>query len=327
MRAINLVLLAILLSLVVMVESADTRLIEIRVEGIVGPDVPAVGGAEPDPAIYPPFDQVFSEDEPMTMTIIVDMSTECDRHAENMPVPPFVCEKPDPNDCGLCGYYNGSVVALTVEVGDYRADYGRADPYPFSADALTYPGDDGFGYADDFFQYIKVHDDKLSYETDVDGEFVDHYMLENRLMYGTGADQLLTGIDYYGGDLGDEEYTFKIVGCSFAVTAENTAMFDDTDLPDYDLPVDPNPYDQEKLCRWAIVFGRLDNLEAGIEEPYKVQGAVTSYEVIESDLDIDSDNGGCFIATAADGSANFLIIMILFGIGLLGLARLKRIWK
>jgi len=51
-----------------------------------------------------------------------------------------------------------------------------------------------------------------------------------------------------------------------------------------------------------MLFGRLDKLEAGIKDPYKVQGAVTSYEVIESDLDIDSDNSGCFIATTAGGS-------------------------
>ena len=302
MRVIKLLLLAISLSFVVMVESADTRLIKIRVQGIVGPDVPALKGGDPDAALYPPFDQIFSEDDPMTWTLTVDLSTECDPHVENTPEAGFVCEKPDPNDCGQCCYYNGSVVAMTLVVGDYRADYGRADPYPYPAGALTYPGDDGFGYADDVFQYIKVHDDKLSFEVDVDGEFVDHFMLEQRLMIGTGEDWLLTGVDYYDGDLGGERKTYMIIGCSFAVKADNTAMFDNTDLPDYDLPIDPNPYDQEKQCRWAMLFGRLDKLEVGIKDPYKVQGAVTSYEVIESDLDIDSDNSGCFIATAADGS-------------------------
>jgi hypothetical protein len=306
MKTIKLFLLTFLLILAFMVQCADARLITIKAQGIVGPDVPAVGGADPDLALYPPMDRVFSEGEPMTMTITIDLSEECDQHRENLPRPDlgFPCEYPDENDCGQCCYYNGSVFAMTAYVGDYRCDYGRADPYPYPASELTYPGDDGFGYQEDMYQYIKVHDDKLSFEIDVDGEFVDHFMMEHRLFYKAGEDQLITGKGYYEGDLDDVEYTYIVIGCSFAITAENTDMFINANLnvPDWDLPIDPDPQNQEKLCRWAVLFGREDKIEAGIEEPYKVQGALTSYEVIESDLDTDSDGGSCFIVTAVYGS-------------------------
>jgi len=307
MRAIKLFVLTFILSFAVMVQCADARLITIKAEGIVGPEVPAVGGSDPDIAIYPPMDQVFSEGQRMTMTITIDMSAECDQRRENLPEPDlgFPCEYPDENDCGQCCYYNGSVVAMTAYVGDYRTDYGRAEPYPYPASELTYPGDDGFGYQEDMYQYIKVHDDKLSFEVDVDGEFVDHYMMEHRLYYKTGEDQLITGESYYEGDLPDVEYTYIVLGCSFAVTAANTDMFTNANLnlPDWDLPIDPDPYNQEKLCRWALLFGREDKIEAEIEEPYKVQGALTSFEVIDLDTETEkTDKGDCFISTAAYGS-------------------------
>jgi hypothetical protein len=306
MKAKKIFLLTFLFSFAVMVQCADARLITIRAEGIVGPDVPAVGGSDPDLALYPPMDQVFSEGDPMTMTIVIDMDTECDQQRENLPEPPlFPCEYPDENDCGQCCYYNGSVVAMTAYVGDYRYDYGRAEPYPYPASELTYPGDDGFGYDDDMYQYIKVHDDKLSYELDVDGEFVDHFMMEHRLFYKAGEDHFLTGEGYYECDMPDVEYTYMVLGCSFAITADNTNMFINADLslPDWDLPIDPDPYNQEKLCRWALLFGREDKIEAEIEEPYKVQGALTSYQVTDTDTKIvETKEGDCFIKTAAYGS-------------------------
>jgi hypothetical protein len=96
-----------------------------------------------------------------------------------------------------------------------------------------------------------------------------------------------------------------VLGCSFAITAENTDMFINADLslPDWDLPIDPDPYNQEKLCRWAVLYGREDKIEAEIEEPYKVQGALTSFEVIDTDTKIvETKEGDCFITTAAYGS-------------------------
>jgi hypothetical protein len=289
-------------SLAVLAQYADARLITIKAEGIVGPDVPAVGDKDSDLALYPPMDKVFAEGQTMSMTITIELSTECDQHRENLPQPDLghVCEYPDENDCGQCCYYNGAVVAMTAYVGDYRCDYGRAEPYPYPASELTYPGDEGFGYQEDMYQYIKVHDDKLSFETDVNGEFVDHFMMEHRLFYKTGEDQLITGEGYYEGDLPDVEYTYIVIGSSFAITSENTDMFNNANLnlPDFDLPIDPDPYNQEQLCRWALLFGRSDKIAAGIEQPYKVQGALTSYEVIDSDVQIDeADTGDCFIST------------------------------
>ena len=306
MKATKLFLLT-LFSFAFMVQFADARLITIKAEGIVGPDVPAVGGGEPDLAIYPPMDKVFSEGDPMTMIITIDLTAECDQHRENLPEPDrgLPCEYPDENDCGQCCYYNGSVVAMTSYIGDYRCDYGRAEPYPYPPSELTYPGDEGFGYQEDMYQYIKVHDAKVSHEVVIEGEFVDHYMMEHRLYYKTGEDQLITGEGYYEDDLPDVEYTYIVLGSSFAITAANDDMFINANLnlPDWDLPVDPDPYNQEKLCRWAILFGREDKIEAEIEEPYKVQGALTSFEVIDSDTKIDDpDKGDCFIATAAYGS-------------------------
>jgi len=205
------------------------------------------------------------------------------------------------------------VVAMTAYIGDFRCDYGSAEPYLYRPSELTWPGDDGFGYQEDMYQYIKVHDDKLSFEIDVDGEFVDHFMMEHRLFYKAGEDQLITGAGYYPGDLPDVEYTYIVLGSSFAITAENNCdlgencLFSDADLsiPDWNLPIDPNypPDPQEKLCRWAVLFGREDKVEAEIEEPYKVQGALTSYEVIDSDTKLeDPETKDCFITTAAYGS-------------------------
>ena len=265
------------------------------------------GGRPPDDAIYTPLDNRFSEGDSMTMTITVDLSTECDARQENTPQPPHVCEKADPNDCGRKCYYNGMVVALTLEIGDYyRCDYGRAEPYPYPASALTYPGDDGYGYQEDMYQYNAIHDEKLTYEINPAGEFVDHIMMEHRLFYKAGDDLYLTGVDYYDGDLGGHKYTWITTGCSFAINTDNDAGVDNTDFPVYDLPIDPDPYDQQKLCRWALLFGREDKIAAAIQEPYKVQGALTSYEVIDTNLDADvtleednSGGGGCFISTAA----------------------------
>ena len=306
MKTIKLFLLIFLFSFAVIVQCADARLIIIKAEGVVGPDVPAVGGSDPDLALYPPMDQVFSDGEPMTMTIIIDLSAECDQHRENLPDPGagFPCEYPDENDCGQCCYYNGSVVAMTAYIGDYRCDYGRAEPYPYPASELTWPGADGFGYEEDMYQYIKVHDDKLSFEIDVDGEFVDHFMMEHRLFYKAGEDQLITGAGYYPGDLPDVEYTYMVLGCSFAIATENNMFINgNLNLPDWDLPIDPDPYNQESLCRWALLFGREDKVEAEIEEPYKVQGALTSYEVIDTDYKMpETAKGDCFITTAAYGS-------------------------
>jgi hypothetical protein len=285
MKAIKLLILTFLLSFAFMVQGADSKLLRFTVEGVVGPDVPTCDiGETPDAAIYPPLTDIFSEGDPMKMTFTVDMSTSCDFHIENVPYD-------DPNGGNAC-YYNGSIVAMTIEVAGYRCDYGKADPYLYPASALTYPGDGGFGYDEELFQYTKVHDEKWSPESNnCAGETVDHLMLEQRLMYGTGDDLILTGIDYYDGNLDNILYTYKVTGCSFAVTGENSVMFDGTSLPEDPVEIDTND-PQIYLCRWAMIFSRLDKVEAGIkEEPYKVQGVLTRYYA-ESDPDIDSDNGG-----------------------------------
>jgi len=277
-----------------MVQGADAKLLRFTVEGVVGPDVPKCPiGAPSDSDIYAPLNNIFSEGDPMKMTFTVDMSTSCDSHVENVPAG-------DPDGGNTC-YYNGSVVALTMEVAGYRCDYGKADSYLYPVDKLTYDPVN-FGYTEDLFQYIKVHDEKWSPDSNnCAGETVDHLMLEHRIMYGTGADLTLTGTDYYDGDLGNIVYTYKVTGCSFAVTGENSAMFDGTSLPEIPVAIDTND-PQIYLCRWALLFGRLDKIEAGIQHAYKIQGILTSYYA-ESDPDTSFDTGGgCFIATAAYGT-------------------------
>jgi hypothetical protein len=216
--------------------------------------------------------------DPMKMTFTVDMSTPGDCHIELQ---------------GDACYYNGSVVALTLEVGGYRYDYGKADLYLYPAEELTYDPVYPFGYEEDLYQYTKVHDHKWSQESNnCAGMFVDHLMLEQRLMFGTGADIILTE--------GNQTYTYKVTGCSFAVIGDETTMFTDTSLPDEPVEIDTND-PQFYLCRWAIVFAREDELAAGIQNPYKVFGELSAYYA-EPDPDIDSDDGGCFIDTAAYGS-------------------------
>lgn len=282
MKAIKLFLLTLLLSFAFLVQGTDAELLRFTVEGVVGPDVPKCPPEVDDLAIYAPLTNRFSAGDPMKMTFTVDMSTPEDCYVESL---------------GDACYYNGSVVALTIEVAGYRCDYGKADPYLYPADALTYDLVN-FGYTEDLFQYIKVHDDKWSPDSNnCNGETVDHLMFEQRLMYGTGADLILTGAGYYPGDLPDVAYTYKVTGCSFAVTGEETTMFADTSLPEDPVAVDTVNY----LCRWAIIFGRQDKIAQGIAAPYKIQGELTSYYA-EPDPDIDADEGSCFIATAAYGS-------------------------
>lgn len=302
MKTIKLFLLTFLFSFTVMVQAADAKLSRFTVEGVVGPDVPKCPIGSPyDSALYAPLDNIFSEGDLMKMTFTVDMSKSCDFHKESVPAG-------DPDGGNTC-YYNGSVVALTLEVGGYRFDYGKADPYLYPTKALTYDPVN-FGYTEDLFQYIKVHDEKWSPDSNnCAGETVDHLMLEQRLMFGTGDDLTLTGIDYYDGDLAGKKYTYKVTGCSFAITGENATMFDDTSLPAGPVPVDTND-PQIYLCRWALLFGRLDKIEAGIQAPYKLQGKLTGYNV-KSAPDTDSDNSNCFIATADYGSTHAPQVKIL----------------
>jgi hypothetical protein len=288
MKVIRLFLLTFLLSFTVVVLEADAKLFRFTVEGVVGPDVPKCPiGAPYDAALYAPLNNIFSEGDRMKMTVTVDMSTSCDFHIESVPA--------DDPDGGNACYYNGSVIAMTLEVGGYRCVYGKADSYLYPTDALTYDPVN-FGYTEDLFQYTKVHDEKWSPDSNnCAGETVDHLMLEHRLMFGTGEDLELSGIDYYDGDLAGKVYKFKVTGCSFAITGENSTMFDDTSLPEGPVPVDTND-PQIYLCRWALLFGRLDKIEAGIAEPYKLQGELTSY-YLESVPDTDTDEDSCFITT------------------------------
>lgn len=294
MKTMKLFLLTIFFSFAVMAQRADSRLLRFTVEGVVGPDVPKCPiGAPSDSALYAPLTNKFSEGDHMKMTFTVDMSISCDPHVESVPAG-------DPDGGHTC-YYNGSVVALTMTVGDYRCDYGKADPYLYPVDKLTYDPVN-FGYAEDLFQYTKIHDEKWSPDiNNCAGMTVDHLMLEHRILYGTGPDLILTGTDYYDGDLGGTVYTYKVTGCSFAVTGEHSTMFDSTSLPESPVAIDTSD-PQIYPCRWALLFGRSDKIEAGIQHPYKVQGVLTSYYA-EPDPDTSFDTGGgCFIATAAYGT-------------------------
>ena len=136
MKAIKTFLLTFLLTFIFMAQVVDAKLLQFTVRGVVGPDVPRCPPEKPDPAIYPPFTDIFSVGDPMKMTFTVDMSTPGDCYDESQ---------------GNACYYNGSVVALTIEVPGYRCDYIKPEPYP-------YPKPD---YQNDpLYQYIKVHNHK-----------------------------------------------------------------------------------------------------------------------------------------------------------------------